>query len=64
MGTLGLIVDVRCFGHNPKLFSAQKGNFIGPAAKEGIAIVFTDTSPRGAGVEGEDDDWDFGTGTV
>ncbi|KAH9082239.1 carbohydrate esterase family 1 protein [Lactarius deliciosus] len=41
---------------------AQKGNFLGPAAKEGIAILFTDTSPRGAGIEGEDDDWDFGTG--
>ncbi|KAI0286889.1 carbohydrate esterase family 1 protein [Russula aff. rugulosa BPL654] len=41
---------------------AQKGNFLGPAAKEGIAMVFTDTSPRGAGIEGEDDDLDFGTG--
>jgi len=45
-----------------KLYSAQKGNFLGPAAKEGIAIVFTNTSPRGAGIEGEDDDWMFGTG--
>ncbi|TFY83402.1 hypothetical protein EWM64_g610 [Hericium alpestre] len=41
---------------------AQKGGFIGPAAKEGIAILFPDTSPRGAGIPGEDDDWDFGTG--
>ncbi|THH28295.1 hypothetical protein EUX98_g5892 [Antrodiella citrinella] len=41
---------------------AQKGAFIGPAAKEGIALLFPDTSPRGAGVEGEDDDWQFGTG--
>ncbi|KAA1471572.1 carbohydrate esterase family 1 protein [Dentipellis sp. KUC8613] len=41
---------------------AQKGGFLGPAAKEGIAILFPDTSPRGAGVAGEDDDWDFGTG--
>lgn len=47
---------------NTKSFSAQKGNFLGPAAKEGIAMVFTDTSPRGAGIEGEDDDLDFGTG--
>lgn len=62
MGTFGLIVDVRCFGHRHQSLSAQKGTFLGPAAKEGIAIVFTDTSPRGAGVEGEDDDWDFGTG--
>ncbi|CAL1695120.1 unnamed protein product [Somion occarium] len=41
---------------------AQKGGFLGPAAQEGIAILFPDTSPRGAGIEGEDDDWDFGTG--
>jgi S-formylglutathione hydrolase len=43
-------------------FSAQKGNFLRPAAKEGIAILFPDTSPRGAGIEGEDDEYDFGTG--
>jgi len=42
--------------------AAQKGGFLGPAAKEGIAILFPDTSPRGAGIEGEDEDWDFGTG--
>lgn len=41
---------------------AQKGHFLGPAAKEGIAILFPDTSPRGAGVEGETDSWDFGVG--
>ncbi|KAJ3483135.1 hypothetical protein NLI96_g6515 [Meripilus lineatus] len=40
---------------------AQKAGFLGPAAKEGIAILFPDTSPRGAGIAGEDDDWDFGT---
>ncbi|GAA5913061.1 hypothetical protein JCM6882_005551 [Rhodosporidiobolus microsporus] len=39
-----------------------KGGFLRDAAAEGIAIVFPDTSPRGAGVEGEDKDWDFGTG--
>lgn len=44
------------------IISAQKGGFIGPAAKEGIALLFPDTSPRGAAVEGEDKDWDFGTG--
>ena len=32
------------------------------AAAEGLAIVMPDTSPRGAGVPGEDDDWDLGTG--
>lgn len=32
------------------------------AAAQNIAILFPDTSPRGAGVPGEDADWDFGTG--
>jgi S-formylglutathione hydrolase len=32
------------------------------AAEHGLALVFPDTSPRGAGVPGEDDDWDLGTG--
>lgn len=32
------------------------------AAKLGLALVTCDTSPRGLGYEGEDDDWDFGTG--
>jgi hypothetical protein len=34
------------------------------AATEGIAILFPDTSPRGAGIEGEDVDWDFGSGEL
>lgn len=41
---------------------AQKGAFFHAAAKHGVAIVLPDTSPRGAGIEGEDKDWDFGTG--
>ncbi|KAI5454273.1 hypothetical protein NCC49_004333 [Naganishia albida] len=41
---------------------AQKGAFLGEAARQGVAVVFPDTSPRGAGVEGEEKDWDFGTG--
>ncbi|GAA5981115.1 hypothetical protein JCM5350_007160 [Sporobolomyces pararoseus] len=41
---------------------AQKGGFLRDAAEQGIALVFPDTSPRGAGIEGEDKDWDFGTG--
>ncbi|KAF9478053.1 esterase D [Pholiota conissans] len=41
---------------------AQKGGFLGVAASQNIAILFPDTSPRGADVPGEDDDWDFGTG--
>jgi len=32
------------------------------AASHGLALVMPDTSPRGAGVPGEDDDWDLGTG--
>ncbi|GAA6015339.1 hypothetical protein JCM8202_002432 [Rhodotorula sphaerocarpa] len=42
--------------------AAWKGGFIRDAAAEGIALVFPDTSPRGASIEGEDKDWDFGTG--
>jgi S-formylglutathione hydrolase len=32
------------------------------AAAHGLAVVAPDTSPRGAGIPGEDEDWDFGTG--
>ncbi len=32
------------------------------AAEHGIMLVCPDTSPRGAGIAGEDADWDFGTG--
>ena len=32
------------------------------AAEHGIILIAPDTSPRGAGVAGEDDSWDFGTG--
>lgn len=32
------------------------------AAKEGIAVICPDTSPRGLNVEGESDSWDFGVG--
>ncbi|KAF8519095.1 carbohydrate esterase family 1 protein [Hysterangium stoloniferum] len=40
----------------------QKGGFLKDAAAEGIALIFPDTSPRGAGIDGEDDDWTFGSG--
>ena len=43
---------------------AQKGGILNKAGEEGLAVVFPDTSPRGAGVEGEDDDWQLGTGTL
>jgi S-formylglutathione hydrolase len=32
------------------------------AAELGLVLVAPDTSPRGAGIAGEDADWDFGTG--
>src|SRR5579871_6834016 len=32
------------------------------AAQHGIALIGPDTSPRGAGVAGESDAWDFGVG--
>ena len=32
------------------------------AAKYGIILIAPDTSPRGAGIAGEEDSWDFGTG--
>ncbi|CAK9437545.1 uncharacterized protein LODBEIA_P19230 [Lodderomyces beijingensis] len=32
------------------------------AAKYGFAVVFPDTSPRGADIAGENESWDFGTG--
>jgi len=32
------------------------------ASDRGLMLVMPDTSPRGAGIVGEDDDWDFGTG--
>jgi len=32
------------------------------AAQHGLAVIAPDTSPRGLGIEGEDKDWDFGTG--
>ena len=44
------------------LIRAQKGGFLAVASSQGIAMLFPDTSPRGARVPGEDDDWDFGTG--
>lgn len=32
------------------------------ASELGLVVVAPDTSPRGAGIPGEDDEWDFGTG--
>lgn len=40
----------------------QKGHPYRALAEAQIAFIAPDTSPRGAGVPGEDETWDFGTG--
>lgn len=52
------LAGLTCTGDN----GLEKGFFTASAALHGIAIVFPDTSPRGAGIKGEDDAYDFGTG--
>lgn len=42
--------------------ASEKSFFTYFASKYGFALILPDTSPRGAGVQGEDDSWDFGTG--
>ncbi len=42
--------------------ASEKAFFQPYANKYGFAVVYPDTSPRGANVAGEDDSWDFGTG--
>ena len=39
-----------------------KGGHQRYAAEHGVIVVAPDTSPRGAGIAGEDDSYDFGTG--
>ncbi|KAJ1730728.1 hypothetical protein LPJ61_002869 [Coemansia biformis] len=39
-----------------------KGGALPYLSRQRIALVAPDTSPRGAGVEGEDGDWELGTG--
>lgn len=39
-----------------------KANALRFAAERGLALIAPDTSPRGANLPGEDEDWDFGTG--
>jgi len=41
---------------------SEKGFFQHGASKKGIAILYPDTSPRGFGIKGENDNWDFGNG--
>lgn len=40
----------------------QKGGLFKKLSEHKIALIAPDTSPRGAGIEGEDESWDFGTG--
>ena len=40
----------------------MKANALRYAAELGLMLVAPDTSPRGLGLPGEEDDWDFGTG--
>jgi len=40
----------------------QKGNVQEPASRHNLIVVCPDTSPRGLEIEGEEDNWDFGTG--
>ena len=42
----------------------QKSGAQRVAAQLGIALVSPDTSPRGLGIDGEDDSFDFGTGAM
>jgi len=41
---------------------SEKGGAFPAAAKAGVALVMPDTSPRGAGIAGEDESYDFGSG--
>ncbi|KAI1812685.1 carbohydrate esterase family 1 protein [Poronia punctata] len=41
---------------------AEKGFLHAAASKHNIAIVYPDTSPRGANITGEDESYDFGSG--
>lgn len=52
------LAGLTCTGDN----GLEKGNILGSAAQHGIAVVFPDTSPRGAKIEGEDESFDFGSG--
>jgi len=52
------LAGLTCTGDN----GAEKGLFQAKAAEKGIAVVYPDTSPRGLGIQGEDDSYDFGSG--
>ncbi|XXH04998.1 hypothetical protein Hte_011422 [Hypoxylon texense] len=41
---------------------SEKGFFQAHASRRGLALVYPDTSPRGANLPGETESWDFGAG--
>lgn len=56
---------VECFGEKRNTNFIESHFHTGAqrrAAELGLALVTMDTSPRGLGVEGESDSWDFGVG--
>ncbi len=42
--------------------AVNKSGYQRVAAELGLIVICPDTSPRGAGIDGEDDDWDLGSG--
>jgi S-formylglutathione hydrolase len=51
------LAGLTCTGDN----GAEKGFFQHKASEKGIAVVYPDTSPRGLGIDGEDESYDFGS---
>jgi len=52
------LAGLTCTGDN----GAEKGFLQPTASQKGIAVVYPDTSPRGLGIKGEDESYDFGSG--
>ncbi|KAJ3275907.1 hypothetical protein HDV01_006773 [Terramyces sp. JEL0728] len=57
-GTLFFLSGLTCNEDN----FIQKSCALSKASELGLILVCPDTSPRGLGIQGEDDAWDFGTG--
>jgi S-formylglutathione hydrolase len=60
-GTVPAVMYLAGLTCNEETFMA-KGGAQRVAAKLGLALIAPDTSPRGAGVAGEAESWDFGVG--
>ena len=61
LGPVPLLVYLAGLTCNEETFATKAGAQRG-AAELGLALLMPDTSPRGAGVAGEADAWDFGVG--